>query len=79
MSEAEDIFKKMLDKDELPTYLTERYRKLSILTERMGEPISVIDMANIALDCGFNPDTMQFLNVSDGHTDKMFVDSVPLT
>jgi glycine cleavage system protein P-like pyridoxal-binding family len=78
MSESDDIFKKMLDKDELPAYLTERYRKLSILTERMSEKISVTDMAKIALDCGFNPDTMEFLNVSDGHTDKMFIDTVPL-
>ena len=60
MSESDDIFKKMLDVDELPIRLTERYRKLSILTERMGETISVVDMANIALLCGYDSDAKQF-------------------
>jgi len=60
MSESDDIFKKMLDVDELPIRLTERYRQLSILTERMGEPISIADMANIALLCGYDSDAKQF-------------------
>ena len=61
MSESDDIFKKMLEVDELPAKLTERYRKLSILTDRMSEPISVSDMASMALDCGFDLDTKLFV------------------
>ena len=60
MSESDDIFKKMLDVDELPIRLTEQYRKLSILTDRMSGTISITDMANMALFCGYDPDTKQF-------------------
>lgn len=61
MSESDDLFKKMLDIDELPEKLTERYRKLSIITDRMSETISIADMANMALNCGYDPDTKQFI------------------
>lgn len=56
-----DLFKRMLGiKGELPDFLLKRYFEIKKMTDRIDGRLSSTDLARIALECGFNPETMKF-------------------
>ena len=57
------MYKRMLGLNELPIFLLKRYFSIKKLLDKIDGFMSVGDLVRIALDCGFNPDTMRF----DGH------------
>lgn len=61
MSQAHrDNYKRMLGLNELPLPLLKRYFLLKKLYDKIDGFLSVGDMVRIALDVGFNPETMRF-------------------
>ena len=58
-----NMLRTMLGLNELPIFLLERYFSIKKLLDKIDGFISASDLIRIALDCGFNPDTMRFLDV----------------
>ncbi len=55
-----DMLKRMLGLNELPEPLLLRYFLIKKLLDKIDGFISPGDLVRIALDCGFNPETMRF-------------------
>ena len=56
-----DLFRRMCGiKGELPDSLLKRYFQIKKLSDKIDGRLSSCDLARIALECGFDPDTMKF-------------------
>ena len=55
-----EILRRMLSLNELPDFIEERYFDIKKMTDKVDGRLTAVDLARIALDCGFNPKTMLF-------------------
>ena len=60
-----EILRRMLSLNELPDFLEERYFDIKKMTDKVDGRLTAVDLARIALDCGFNPKTMLFERPGD--------------
>jgi len=69
-----DMFKTMLGLNELPQPLLERYFLVKKLLDKVDGSLAPCDLIRIALDCGFNPESMRFEACEVTVTGNMTVD-----
>ena len=63
---AKEMFCRMLGITELPDFLLLAYFRVKKLVDKVDGVMSPCDLARIAMDCGFDPDTMNFDNRVSG-------------
>ena len=61
-----EMYQRMLGITELPDFLLLAYFRVKKLVDKVDGVMSPCDLARIAMDCGFDPDTMNFDNRVSG-------------